>query len=108
MSYTAKYIQRGDAIDYTPADGLSAGEIVFIGEVAAVAKVDILAGNLGAVAVTGVYDIAKGAGAIAAGTRVYWDASGNIAVTTDNDKCLGVAIATAESGNPYVRVLLNA
>lgn len=107
MSFNAKYIQRGEAIDYVPAEGLAAGDIVFIGAIAGVAKHDILAGNLGAVAVGGIYDVVKGSGVITAGTPVYWDEGGKVAGTAESGKKIGTAIADAETANPYVRILLN-
>ena len=52
----ARYVQRGDAIDYTPMDDVAAGDIVVLaGKLVGVAKLDIKAGELGALALTGVY-----------------------------------------------------
>lgn len=108
MAFTAKYVQRGDAIDYVPSTGVEAGEVVFIGNLATIAKTDILAGNLGAVATTGVYDVIKATGAVTAGAVIYWDAENGNATTVEGDYVLGVAIAGAEANASYVRILLNA
>ena len=58
----ARYVQRGDAIDHTPAADVAAGDVVVIGKIVGVAKLDIKAGELGALALTGVYEVAKGTG----------------------------------------------
>jgi predicted RecA/RadA family phage recombinase len=72
---TAKFIHDGDSIDYTPATDVAAGDVVVQGDLVGIAKRDIPAGALGALAVTGVFDMPKLANAgvtIAAGAKVYW------------------------------------
>lgn len=54
---TAIYKQRGDSIDYTPAADVAAGDVVILGDLVGVAKLDIKAGELGALALTGVYEV---------------------------------------------------
>lgn len=77
----ARYVQRGDAIDHTPAADVAAGDVVVIGKIVGVAKLDIKAGELGALALTGVYEVAKASGtAFAAGAEVGWDAASKKAV----------------------------
>ena len=53
--------------------------MVVIGDLVAVAKLDIPAGKLGALAVEGIFEVPKEAAAadkaIAAGTKVYWNAT---------------------------------
>jgi len=72
----ARYIQRGDSIDYTPAADVAAGDIVRIGALKGVAKLDIKAGELGALALTGVYELAVKAGkSFAPGQAAYFDPS---------------------------------
>ena len=57
----ARYVQRGDAIDYTPMNDVAAGDIVVLAnKLIGVAKLDIKAGELSALALTGVYEVAKG------------------------------------------------
>lgn len=104
----AIFVQDGAAIDYTPAADVAAGDVVVIGTLCAVAKLDIPANTLGAVAVTGVYDIAKGTTeAITAGAALYWDATNKVATATaTSNTALGVAIAAAETAAETVRVLL--
>ena len=50
---TAKFIQTGDSIDYTPGSAVTAGDVVVQEELVGVAKLDIVANVLGALAVVG-------------------------------------------------------
>ena len=52
-------IQTGLCLDYTPAAGVAAGQIVQLGDITGIAKSPIAASALGALAVNGVYDIIK-------------------------------------------------
>ena len=56
----ASYVQRGEYIDVVPENDVKAGDIVVRGRLVGVSKLDIKAGTLGALATTGVYDVAKG------------------------------------------------
>ena len=51
---TARFIQTGDAVDYTPGADVSAGDVVVQGDLVGVAKLDIAAGKAGSLALTGV------------------------------------------------------
>ena len=108
---TAQFIHDGKSIDYTPGADVSAGDVVVQGDLVGIAKLDIAAGALGALAVTGVFDIAKASGSsavIAAGSKIYWDADEEVATTTAGDnKYLGKAIKTAGSDDATVRVRLD-
>ena len=111
---TARFIHDGNSIDHTPAPGsdVTAGDVVVQGDLLGIAKLDIAAGTLGALAVTGVFDVPKATGAgeaITAGTKVYWDA-GNSVATTDTaegaNKYLGKTVAAASDDDATVRVRL--
>lgn len=105
----AVYVQRGESIDYTPTANIAAGDVVIIGEIVGIAKLDIPANELGAIAVTGVYDMVKATGEISAGATVYWDATAkNVTTTASENTAIGKAVAAAESSATIVRVLLNA
>ena len=105
----AVYVQRGESIDYTPSANVAAGDVVIIGEIVGIAKLDIPANELGAIAVTGVFDMVKASGEITAGATVYWDASAkNVTTTASENTAIGKAVAAAESADVTVRVLLNA
>ena len=88
----ARYVQRGDAIDYTPMEDVAAGDVVVLsGKLVGVAKLDIKAGELGALALVGVYEFAKAEGiAFAAGMEVGWNAS------------TGQAVAAGASREPFL------
>ena len=68
------YVQRGDILDYTPETDTPAGTPVKIGDLVGITKLDIRAGQLGAIALTGVYEAPKPEGEeIAAGAAVAYD-----------------------------------
>lgn len=69
----ARYVQRGESIDYTPESAVAAGDIVKLGALTGVAKLDIKPGELGALALVGVYEIEKGDTVVAAGDLVSVD-----------------------------------
>ena len=110
---TATYVHEGKSIDYTPGSDVSAGDVVVQGDLVGIAKLDIAASALGALAVTGVFDLPKTTGvgeAIPAGANVYWDAGDGVAKTDDEsgaNKGLGKAIAAAGDDDETVRVRLS-
>jgi predicted RecA/RadA family phage recombinase len=68
----------GNSIDHTPASAVAAGDVVVLGNnLVTVAKVDIEADRLGAVATRGVFDVVKDASDITGPTEAYWDADGD-------------------------------
>ena len=69
----ARYIQRGDSIDYTSTSDIAAGDIVKVGSLVGVAKLDIKAGELGALALVGGYELESTGTAIEAGAVVSVD-----------------------------------
>ena len=110
---SVKYIQTGDAVDYTPGANVSAGDVVVQGELVGVAKLDIQTGKLGALAVTGIFDFPKATGAgtgIAAGTRVYWDVAEQVAKADSEagaNKEIGKTVKAAADADALVRVRLS-
>lgn len=105
----AKYVQKGESLDYIPGSDVSAGDVVIQGNIVGIAKLDIKANTLGSVSLVGVYDIAKATGDITAGAVVYWDATHhNVTTTSTNNTKIGLAVDAAASGATIVRVLLNA
>ena len=106
----ARYVQRGDAIDYTPMEDVAAGDIVVLsGNLVGISKIDIKAGALGALALTGVYEVAKAPGiAFEAGMEVGWNASTKQAVaagSSDSVK-IGHSIALTGANDPTVLIRL--
>ncbi|MCC7350210.1 MAG: DUF2190 family protein [Phycisphaerales bacterium] len=108
---TAKFIQDGDSIDYTPpAASFAAGDVVVQGNLVGVAKRDIPIGTLGALAVTGVFLIPKFTGvAFSVGDSVYWDTAAKNADNTMGPGLvlMGKAIASAAGEDPTVKVRLS-
>lgn len=105
------------AIDYTPdSSTVTGGDVIVLGEIVAVAPVDLADGEKGAVQITGVYQFPKATGAIAVGARVYWDDDGNpvngdagtgaVTTTASGNKIAGYAVAAAVSGAETVDVVL--
>lgn len=107
---TAIFVHDGDSIDYTPSSDVAAGDVVVQGDLIGVAKRDIPAGTLGALAVTGVFDVPKASGvgtAIVAGAEVYWDAvNKRVTTTADGHEYLGKTVAAAGDDDATVRVRL--
>ena len=104
----ARFIQRGDAIDYTPLADVAAGDIVILsGKLAGVAKLDIKAGELGALALTGVYEVAKSSGiAFAAGMEGGWSAADRKAVAAGASGSVKIGHAVALTGASDATVLV--
>lgn len=125
------YVQRGDILDYTPETDTPAGTPVKIGDIVGITKLDIKAGQLGAIALTGVYEAPKPEGEeIAAGAAVAYDpatgavsaaqavtggdtggdggdAGGNPAPEPAAEKIpVGIAVAAAGASDLTVRFLL--
>ena len=107
---TAVYMQKGEAIDYTPSGAVEAGQVVVLNDLVGIAKQPIPANRLGALAVTGVFSCPKNVGsdeAIETGTTLYWDETNEVA-TDDSDsganKLLGKA--GADAGDDDLTVLV--
>lgn len=109
----ATFIHEGDAIDYTPGADVAAGTVVVQSDLIGVAKREITADTLGALAVAGVFDFAKAAGGgvtFAVGALAYWDNTNDVAVATDGGgthKLLGKAVRAAADDDSSVRVRLS-
>ncbi len=110
---TGQFIHDGKAVDYTPGSAVSAGDVVVQGDLVGIAKLDIAANALGALAVEGVFDLPKATGggtAIAAGATVYWDVGDTEAKTDDEtgaNELIGKVVKAAADADATVRVRLN-
>ena len=108
----ATFVHDGAAIDYTPGADVAPGDVVVQSDLVGVAKREIKASTLGALAVEGVFDFAKEAGGavtFAVGDLAYWDDTNDVAVTTDGggaNKLLGKVVLAAADGDASVRVKL--
>lgn len=109
----ASYVQDGGAIQYTPQAAVTAGDVVVQGALVGVARFDIAEGATGVLAVEGVYDLPKAAGAstaIAAGAQVYWDVADGLAKADDEsgtNQLVGKAVLAAVDADTTVRVRLS-
>jgi predicted RecA/RadA family phage recombinase len=103
----ADYVQKGDILDYTPATGVAAGEVVVVGVLVGVAPRPIAANSLGALAVDGVYALPCATGATGAlGSAINWVAASGIAHPTDGVRA-GVLAKPRAEADAVVHVLLN-
>ena len=103
----AIFYQRGESIDYRPAQAVAAGEVIVQGDLVGITRLDIPAGALGSLAICGVFKVTKkDSVTFNVGDKVYWDASeGNAA--SSGSVILGLAVAAASAGDSAVIVSLN-
>ena len=104
----ARYVQRGESIDFTPTADVAAGDIIKVGSLVGVAKLDIKAGELGALALCGVYEIATNGTAIEAGAVVSVDPGTGKVCAADASGAVkfGHAGAAAAAADALVHVRL--
>ena len=105
---SARYVQKGESIDYRPETDVRAKTIVPFPGFVGVTRLDIRAGELGALAVTGVFESPKADEAIDVGDPVYWDEANEVATKQKTDVYLGVAVYNAQASSEFVYFLLNA
>lgn len=103
------FIQDGKTIEYKVAEtAIKSGDVRVIGDVAGVAVTDGAVDETVVLNVTGVYELAKGAGAITQGQKVYAAADGSgIVATAEDNKAVGCAWEAADAGDTTVLVKLN-
>ena len=71
----ARFVQDGLAINYRPAEAVAAGDVVVLGNLVGIARLDIAADTLGSLATVGVFEIDKAAEAVTVGAVLYWNAT---------------------------------
>ena len=109
---TAQFIHDGDSIDYTPGSAVDAGDVVVQDDLIGIAKLDIAAGQLGALAVVGVFDVPKDTGGgtdIDAGAKLWWNDTDSRVEKVVGDPArpyLGKAVRAAATTDTLVRVRL--
>ena len=106
---SAKYWQRGEAIDYTATDALANGDVVDLATRIGVAGDDIPAGETGTIHIVGVFEIPKATGAVTVGQALYWDKAAKNITTDDAESAnapAGWAVAEAGSSDATVLVKL--
>lgn len=111
MAALVKFLHEGNSVDYKPGADVAAGDVVVLNDLVGVAKLDIKANTLGALAVAGAFEFPKttGAGtAITAGTKLYWDAVAKVATATVGaNKIIGKATADAADASTTVRARMS-
>ena len=105
---SARYVQKGESIDYRPETDVRAKTIVPFPGFVGITRLDIRAGELGALAVTGVFESPKADEAIDVGDPGYWDEANEVATKQKTDVYLGVAVYNAQASSEFVYFLLNA
>ena len=105
---SARYVQKGESIDYRPETDVRAKTIVPFPGFVGITRLDIRAGELGALAVTGVFESPKAAEAIDVGEAIYYDAENGVATKEKTAIYLGVAVYNAQASSEFVYYLLNA
>jgi predicted RecA/RadA family phage recombinase len=104
------FIQNGDYIDITAPAEIESGEGVLIGDMFGVAVTDIANGAKGALAVKGVYALAKvtSDGGAAAGAPAYWDATAKkVTGVASGNVQVGLFTEANLTADATARVLLN-
>ena len=113
-----QFVHDGKSVDYTPSAAITAGDVVVQADLVGVAKLDIAANALGALAVTGVFDFPKATGVgsgIAVGKKVHWKADPGVATTDTDDggdpkveyPYIGKVVKAAADADATVRVRLS-
>ena len=102
-------IQKGDVLDLiAPTGGVVSGAPVLIGSILVVPLVTAAETEVFAGQVVGVFEVAKATGVIAAGAKVYWNATNsNLTTTASGNTLVGVAVEAAASGDATVKVRLD-
>jgi predicted RecA/RadA family phage recombinase len=97
----ATFIQDGKYIDHTPAGALASGDVVVQGDLVGVTVRPLAVGELGSLAVDGVFDFTVG-------TILYWDDTNNVVtVTATGNKQIGKVVRAAATTDTTVRMRLS-
>lgn len=103
-----QFVQDGKFIDYTPVGAVAAAAPVVVEDSVFIAPRAIAAGELGSLATSGVWKLAKTTTQVwALGEILYWDPATSKATSVAGSlKQMGVAAAAAESADTEGYVLL--
>lgn len=108
----AQLIRLGLRINYTAPSDIDYGDVVVQGDLVGIATRDIKSGEVGRIALAGLFGIVKDTGVgtgITAGSKVYWDDTTKFATDSDGgglNKLLGVSTRDAQDDDRFVRVLM--
>ncbi|PPE61952.1 hypothetical protein F157LOC_00786 [Pectobacterium brasiliense] len=103
------FVQDGKTIAITAGtDAIASGELVVVGDIVAVALVDIAAGAGGDGLAEGVFFCPKlPADVVAIGKKLYLNEDGTLQLTATDATYAGIAWAAAGAGVSFVHVKLN-
>jgi predicted RecA/RadA family phage recombinase len=102
------FIQPGDTITLIAPRALNPGDGVLVGALFGIALSTAASGANIETRTRGVWDVAKAAGAVTQGQKLYWDnAAFNVTTTAGGNTIIGVATQAAASGDATARVKLN-
>lgn len=104
----ATFRSDGNSIDYTPASDVTAGDVIVLGNLVTIAKVDIAANELGAVSTRGVFNVTKNDNEpFDQGDRLYWDATNTRVTSTGGaNEFFGFAAEDAATSDTDIDALL--
>lgn len=106
----ATFVHQGDFIEHIPTTALAAGDVVVQRDLIGIAVRPIPAGQLGALGVTGVFDVpVEDVGSWLVGQLAYWDPVDQRADPSSSGlKLLGKVVAIdPRPGQSLVRVRLS-
>lgn len=105
------YVKKGEVLDWSNGTGakvLSGAVVVLASGLTGVAVTDIEDGEIGAVNLTGCYELPKATGVIAQGAKVYFvTADKNVTTTASGNTLVGYAAEAAASADATVKVILS-
>lgn len=104
------FVKYGQTIGWIASGAVTSGQGVQMGALFGVAITAAANGQAFEAALTGVFELPKATGAVAAGQLIYWDTSEAEASTSADsgaNKLIGAAIEAAASDAAAVKVRLN-
>ena len=101
-------VQKGEVINYVAAAAVADGDVIAVGDVVGVACCDAAVGELVALDVEGVFELAT-AGVFTQGAKAYWDTVNKKVVAAEgaNIVALGHVWEANASGDTTVNVKIN-
>lgn len=107
----ATFTYHGDTIDFVADTDCATGSVVVHGTLTGICSHAIPAGHLGALQLTGVFDIVRETGEeMTTGTRLFWDESNQRVSADDNEGArpyIGTSIKNAAANDPTICMRLN-
>lgn len=109
MTTYATFLQDGHSINYTPTSDMLSGDVIVLGNLIGIATRPIPANTMGALAITGVFRIAKlSTDEVTTGAVLYWDDTNKyVTLNASGTTRIGLAVADSPSGQATADVLIN-